>query len=103
MAAHMKTVFEAMYKAGFKGLQQHLEARSWSADPVKPIRIPQPCPLCAAAPFMQLAQHDSELEDSASTGSCCSQSGPQTWPGHMGYTAPTEQEPRGEQLLRSVR
>lgn len=76
MATHMKTVFEGMYEAGFKGLRQHLEAQKWRLTSVRLPYIPQACPLCAAAPLLQHSQHEPELEDSASTGSCCSRSGP---------------------------
>ena len=75
MATHMKAVFEGMYEAGFKGLKQHLEAQSWRSADVIVHRSLRPCPLYAAAAMMQQSLPESDLDDSASTGSCCSRSG----------------------------
>ncbi len=80
MATHMKAVFEGMYEAGFKGLKQHLQEQSWRGATVLVQRSLQPCPLCAAAAMLTQSLPESDLDDSASTGSCCSRSGSKIYP-----------------------
>ena len=77
MAAQMKAVFEAMYRAGFQGLKQHLENKAWEAASLRRSEFLQPMGYFDATQEPDLGRWKvrPDLEDSASTGSCCSRAG----------------------------
>lgn len=76
MAVQMKAVFEAMYRAGFQGLRQHLEAKAWEAASIQRFNFLPPRFFPAPAePQHGQCKDMPDLEDSASTGSCCSRAG----------------------------